>query len=112
MWSEKLSTAQTVITRKLTASRAGEGKPTPTSDDAYSESQDCQGNQKRCRATVRKTLSSAQRMTTSTSLHISATRTSFHAYRNFFHSLSVSVLSDVAFFAVPHEQSLSSTALL
>ena len=62
------------------------GTPTPTSDDACSESQGCQGNHKRWRAKVRKTLSSAQRTTTSTSLHIPATRTGdkFHAYRNFF----------------------------
>ena len=114
-WSRGgVSTAQTVIARKLTASRAGEGKPTPTSDDACSESQDCQGNHKRCRAKVRKTLSSAQRTTTSTSLHISATRTSSTPIATFsFPECDVfSVLSDVAFFAVPHEQSLSSTALL
>ena len=86
-WSRGgVSAALTIIERKLTASRAGEGKPTPTSDDACSESQGCQGNHKRWRAKVRKTLSSAQRTTTSTSLHISATRTGdkFHAYRNFF----------------------------
>ena len=84
-WSRGgVSAALTIIARKLTASRAGEGKPTPTSDGACGESQE--GNYKRCRAKVRKTLSSAQRTTTSTSLHISATRTGdkFHAYRNFF----------------------------
>ena len=85
-WSRGgVSAALTVIARKLTASRAGEGKPTLTSDDACSKSQDCQGNHERCRAKVRETLSSAQRTTTSTGLHISATRTGdkFHAYRNF-----------------------------
>ena len=80
-----MSAALTKIARKLTASRAGEGKPkpTPTSDDACSESQDCQGNHKRCRAKVRKTLSSAQRTTDEyKSAHFS-NKNKFHAYRNF-----------------------------
>ena len=43
-WSRGgVSAELSIIARKLTASRAGEGKPKPTSDDACSESQDCQG---------------------------------------------------------------------
>ena len=51
-----MSAERAIIARKLTASRAGEGKPTPTSYDACSERKDCKGNHKRCRAKVHKTL--------------------------------------------------------
>ena len=42
-WSRGGVSAALSIARKLIASRAGEAKPTPTSDDTCSESQGCQG---------------------------------------------------------------------